>query len=157
MRRTATARARSAAPWSPWDELSRHPQIWVHRCRLDEGQGWWCPGEQVILLDDRLGRREARCVLAHELGHVALGHCGLPDVAGAERLAVRTETQADRWAARRLVPLRSLARTLRLFPDDAPAAAAELDVTTDVLQVRLASLTDAERTVLSRPRGARPR
>jgi Zn-dependent peptidase ImmA (M78 family) len=123
--------------WSPWAELARRPDILVHRCRLDEGRGWWCPDERVILLDDRLDRRAARCVLAHELGHVVLGHTGLPDVTGADHLAARIEGAADRWAARRLLPAAELRRALALYPDDEAAAAAELDVTADVLRLRL--------------------
>lgn len=131
-------RRRSA--WSPWAELARRPDILVHRCRLDEGQGWWCPDERVILLDDRLGRRAARCVLAHELGHVVLGHTGLPDVAGADRLSARIEVAADQWAARRLLPGAELRRALALYPDDEEAVAAELDVTAQVLRQRLADI-----------------
>jgi Zn-dependent peptidase ImmA (M78 family) len=122
----------------------------VHRCRLDEGAGWWCPAERVILLDERLSRREARCVLAHELGHVALGHSGLPDVLGAERAARRLEGAADRWAATRLIGPAALARALVLHPDDADAAAAELDVTPEVLAHRLLGLRPHERARLAR-------
>ncbi|MGN6301903.1 MAG: ImmA/IrrE family metallo-endopeptidase [Angustibacter sp.] len=132
---------RGRGPWSPWAELARRPDILVHRCRLDEAKGWWCPDERVILLDDRLDRRETRCVLAHELGHVVLGHTGLPDVAGADRLSARIEVAADRWAARRLLPGGQLRRALALYPDDEAAAAAELDVTAEVLRLRLADAT----------------
>lgn len=135
---------RGRAAWSPWAELARRPDILLHRCRLDEGRGWWCPAERVILLDDRLDRRAARCVLAHELGHVALGHAGLPDVAGAHRLSARAERAADRWAARRLVPVPELRRAVALYPDDEAAAAAELDVTAEVLRVRLADVACAQ-------------
>ncbi|WP_200942131.1 ImmA/IrrE family metallo-endopeptidase [Angustibacter sp. Root456] len=132
----ASDRRRRTA-WSPWAELARRPDILLHRCRLDEGRGWWCPDERVILLDDRLDRRAARCVLAHELGHVVLGHTGLPDVTGADRLSARAEVAADQWAARRLVPRPELRRALALYPDDEAAAAAELDVTAEMLRVRL--------------------
>jgi Zn-dependent peptidase ImmA (M78 family) len=135
---------RGRTAWSPWAELARRPEIWVHRCRLDEGQGWWCPDERVILLDERLGRREARCVLAHELGHVVLGHTGLPDVAGADRISARAERSADLWAARRLVAAGDLGRALALYPDDEAAAAAELDVTSEVLRLRLSDVSPGQ-------------
>lgn len=146
---SSASERRRRTRWSPWAELARRPDIWVHRCRLDEGRGWWCPGERVILLDDRLDRRESRCVLAHELGHVALGHTGLPDVAGADRLSARAEAAADLWSARRLVPARDLRRAVALYPDDEAAVAAELDVTPEVLRLRLADT--------SRPQGRLPR
>ena len=121
------------ARWSPWGELARHPDIWVHRCLLDEGRGWWCPDERVILLDERLDRRTARCVLAHELGHALLGHSGAPPYGDARWLATRQEEQADRWAARRLVRPPDLAAALAAHPDDPAAVAAELHVTVDVV------------------------
>lgn len=141
MRVSSANERRSRRPWSPWAELGRRPDIWLHRCRLDEGRGWWCPEERVILLDERLDRRAARCVLAHELGHVVLGHTGLPDVAGADRISARAEHAADLWAARRLLPAAELRRAVALYPDDAAAAACELDVTADVLRLRLADVS----------------
>ena len=145
--RPAAAR-RAAVRWSPWAELRAHPDVLVHRCRLDEGDGWWCPQERVILLDERLDRREARCVLAHELAHALLGHAGCPP-GYAERgwLARRQEAQADRWAARRLLALPQLADVLaeRL---DVEAAAAALDVTAGVLRCRLDGLDPGERSAL---------
>lgn len=135
--------------WSPWAELARRPDILLHRCRLAEGAGWWCPAERVILLDDRLDRRAARCVLAHELAHVALGHDGYPEVADAGRLAVRAEGAADAWAARRLVAAEALAAALAAHPDDTEAVALQLDVTPDVVRRRLGDV-DARAAVSRR-------
>lgn len=165
----ATARTRLAADaavgpapeqtarrWSPWAELRAHPEIWVHRSRLREGSGWWCPQDRVILLDDRLDRRRARCVLAHELAHALLGHAGCPPAfAGRRWLAGRLEAQADRWAARRLVALGDLAAVLAEGPADAETVAAELDVTAEVLRCRLAGLEPAERSLLGAGLGRR--
>ena len=135
--------------WSPWAELRAHPDIWVHRCLLDEGAGWWCPADRVILLDERLDRRSARCVLAHELGHALLGHTGCPPEFRARRwLAARIEGQADRWAAARLVALGDLAEVLAERPPDLESAAAALDVTAGVLRCRLDTLDRAERSAL---------
>lgn len=135
--------------WSPWRELRAHPDIWVHRCQLDEGRGWWCPAERVILLDERLGAREARCVLAHELGHAVLGHEGCRDYAHSQWLARRMEVAADRWAAVRLVSLEQLARAVAAAPQDVEQVAAQTDVTVDVLQNRLTALSSAEATMLA--------
>jgi Zn-dependent peptidase ImmA (M78 family) len=136
--------------WSPWAELARHPDIWVHRCQLDEGRGWWCPSERVILLDSRLDRRTARCVLAHELGHALLGHTGAPQFGDVEWLAARQEAQADRWAARHLLDASDVARALAAHRDDLEAASLELHVTTQVLLTWLRQLTPAERATLQR-------
>jgi Zn-dependent peptidase ImmA (M78 family) len=136
--------------WSPWRELARYPDIWVHRCLLDEGRGWWCPAERVILLDARLDRRAARCVLAHELGHVALGHTGAPVFRDVGWLAVRQEAQADSWAARRLLRAPDVARALAAHPTDLEAAALELHVTTHVLRTWLREMTPADRATLDR-------
>jgi len=134
--------------WSPWAELGAHPDILLHRCRLDDGDGWWCPQERVILLDERLDRRRARCVLAHELAHALLGHAGCPPgYAQRSWLARRQEVQADRWAVRRLVPLARLAEVLVERPD-AEAAAEALDVTGTVLAARLQWLDPGERALL---------
>jgi Zn-dependent peptidase ImmA (M78 family) len=123
----------------------------VHRCRLEEGLGWWCPRDRVILLDERLDRRRARCVLAHELGHAALDDAGCPAAYGDRRwLAARLEAQADRWAACRLVSLPALADVLAERPADLGAAAAALDVTPAVLRCRLDGLDPRERSALRR-------
>jgi Zn-dependent peptidase ImmA (M78 family) len=139
----------TATRWSPWGELRSRPDIWVHRCRLEEGSGWWCPQDRVILLDDRLDRRRARCVLAHELAHAVLGHVGCPAAFADRRwLAGRLEAQADRWSARRLVSLPALGEVLAERPADVEAAAAALDVTLPVLRCRLDGLDEGERSAL---------
>lgn len=136
--------------WSPWAELHRHPDIWVHRCRLDEGTGWWCPDERVVLIDDRLDRRQARCVLAHELAHALLGHRACHDYGDSDWLAQRVEAAADDWAARRLLPLPALVDALAMHPDDLEAVAAQLDVVADVVRLRLRALAPTERAALVR-------
>jgi len=146
----------AAGRWSPWAELRAHPDIWVHRCRLEEGQGWWCPADRVILLDQRLDRRRARCVLAHELGHALLDHVGCPAAFADRRwLARRLEAEADRWSARRLVELPALAEVLAERPADVQAAAAALDVTPAVLRCRLDGLDAGERSALHTRLGRR--
>jgi hypothetical protein len=147
---TDPRRARREPRWSPWGELARHPDIWVHRCVLDEGRGWWCPAERVILLDARLDRRTARCVLAHELGHALLGHSGAPSFGDVAWLASRQEAQADRWAARRLLAAPDVGRALAAHPTDLEAAALELGVTSTVLRTWWRHATASERASLDR-------
>ena len=136
--------------WSAWAELRlSHPDIWVHRCRLSEGVGWWCPDERVILVDERLDQRQTRCVLAHELGHVSLRHEACHDYGDDGWLAARLESAADRWAAARLVALDDLLDALVAHPDDVDAVCEHLDVTPDVVRTRLGMLEDAELAVLA--------
>lgn len=146
----------STAPvtWSPWAELRRHPDIWVHRCRLAEGSGWWCPAERVILVDERLDRRQTRCVVAHELGHALLGHEACHDYGDSRWLAQRVETAADDWAARRLVSARALADALAAHRDDLEAVAGQLDVVPPVVRHRLGRLDPAERQLVVARAGA---
>ncbi|MGL4172634.1 MAG: ImmA/IrrE family metallo-endopeptidase [Actinomycetota bacterium] len=136
--------------WSPWVELAEHPRILVHRCRLREGAGWWCPTDEVILLDDRLDSVTARCVLAHELGHALLRHEACPEYGDSSWLAVRLETAANTWADRRLVSLADLASACKITRGEPMALAAELDVTPEVLRRRLLSLAPTERLALAR-------
>ncbi|MGL5858052.1 MAG: ImmA/IrrE family metallo-endopeptidase [Angustibacter sp.] len=136
--------------WSPWRQVRSHPQVLVHRCRLDEGLGWWCPTDQVILLDDRLDAVTARCVLAHELAHAVLSHESCHDYGDSQWLAARVEAIADDWADRRLIRVPDLVAALCAAPDDPAEVAAQLEVTPQVLRRRLIRLTPAERSVVQR-------
>lgn len=140
--------------WSPWRELREHPDILVHRCRLDEGLGWWCPTDRVILLDDRLEAVPARCVLAHELGHAMLDHEACHEFADRRWFAQRLEAAADDWAGQRLLALSDLVEAAAACGGDPAAAAVHLEVTAPVLARRLQRLTPAERQALA-DRGAR--
>ncbi|WP_426561080.1 ImmA/IrrE family metallo-endopeptidase [Angustibacter sp. McL0619] len=124
--------------WSPWAELRlNHPDVWVHRCRLSEGLGWWCPSERIILVDDRLGPVATRCVVAHEIAHATLGHEACHDYADSTWLAGRLESAADRWAAAMLVTLPALEDALTAYPDDLDSVCEHLHVTADVVRTRL--------------------
>jgi Zn-dependent peptidase ImmA (M78 family) len=137
--------------WSPDHELRRfHPDVLVHRCRLDEGEAWWCPAERVILIDERLSPREELCALAHEVGHARLGHVGCHEYADQEWLAQRIELAADRWAAERLVSFDRLRAALAAYPDDLAAVSDQLGVTDEVLATRLQMLDPRQRQALLR-------
>jgi Zn-dependent peptidase ImmA (M78 family) len=144
--------------WSPWAELRvHHPDVWVHRCRLSEGLGWWCPGERMILVDDRLGLLATRCVVAHEIAHATLGHEACHDFGDSGWLARRLESAADRWAAARLVPLPALALALASYPDDLVSVCDDLHVTADVVRTRLDMLSERDRARLTRRWTEQPR
>lgn len=60
-----------------------------------ERRGLWDARTRSIWIDPALSNRGARSLLAHELGHAALGHVG-PQPAARER-------EAWEWAARTLI------------------------------------------------------
>lgn len=135
--------------YSPWRDLAARPHITLGITRLPVGDGWWVPHRSVILLDDRLTRVERRCTLAHELRHVDHGdHQVAPIGPDGPRLARRQETRAEQAAARDLIGSRELVDALMAHPDDPAQAAEHLDVTVDVLAVRLAHLQPEERDAL---------
>lgn len=130
--------------WSPWQHVAEQwPGVIVHRARLQEGRGWWCAAQQVIIVDDRLGRVASRCALSHELGHAELGHRSCDGYADAARATLRMERDAEAWAARQMIGVDQLADALAWAHDRAQAAA-ELDVVQDLLDVRLARLHPTE-------------
>lgn len=101
----------------------------------------WFPHRNLILVDSRVRRLIGRCSLAHELGHVILGHGAS---CGTELYDYRAELAADEWAARTLL-------------DDVPTliveiattanhghAANNLNVTLDLLEMRLRTMDPSE-------------
>ena len=131
--------------YDPWADLAGRDDITFGVTRLPKGDGWWMPWVRGIALDDRLDRVGSRCTVAHELAHVDHDDCHLA-TAGPDgpRQARRQESRADQAAARRLIPLPALAAALATHPDDAAAAAEELDVTVNVLFCRVQNLHPAE-------------
>lgn len=63
--------------------------------------GLWLPDHNTIILKRGMRSLHERSVLAHEIGHAALGH---------RESTPRNERQADRFAARNLVSADRLAR-----------------------------------------------
>jgi hypothetical protein len=106
------------------------------------------------VLDDRLTRRQRRCVLAHELVHAerGIGH-GAATAATMER----EEAAVRREVARRLVPARQLRdfvdRRLTVGPVTLEQIADEFDVDLEVAADAAADLaTPPARTSPGRPR-----
>ena len=123
--------------------------------RLDDGvQGLWQRDElgELIVLDDRLTRRERRCVLAHELVHAERG---IGHGAATEATMQREEATVRREVARRLVPedqLRAfVARALTVGPVTVEQIADEFDVDHDVA-AEAARLATSPRTSPGRRR-----
>lgn len=106
----------------------------------------WYPQWRVIAIDRRLLRLKSRCRLAHELGHAVLEH---PTPCGHEFYDQRVEAEADEFAARLLLDdLDKLAFELATACGHGHAAA-NLYVTLDLLETRLATLAPWEHSWIS--------
>jgi len=75
---------------------------------LRASNGLWIPDRKLILIKPRMRALHERSVLAHELGHVCLGH---------RDDNPRHERQADIFAARHLITPDALARASAASPD----------------------------------------
>lgn len=122
--------------------LLYNPEITLDRLGIAVVRTWlrdtwaaWSAAQCTIVLASGLTRIQERCILAHEVEHVAAGDI---DCSGRP-LSVRQEIRADVRAARKLIAISDLAEIAQ-WADDAPSAAAELNVTERMLQVRLNDL-----------------
>lgn len=135
--------------YDPWRDLAGRPHLTFAIARLPTGHGWYLEDVPGIVLDDRLSRVERRCVMAHELAHVDLGHHdqAAGNGPGTSRIARRREREADELAAHRLLDLRRLADALAwaLCPEE---VADELDVTVDVVRRRIRNLTPEDKAFI---------
>lgn len=112
-----------------------HLGIRVVRTWLRDTWGAWSPEQHAVVVASGLNSVQERCVLAHELEHVLA-----EDVdCGNQLAAVRQERRADLEAARKLVAISDLAEVAQWAPD-IQTAAAELQVTERLLEVRLNDL-----------------
>ena len=131
--------------WNPWHALRDRPHIELRYGRLDDSlQGMWQRDHlgELIVLDDRLDRRQRRCVLAHELVHAERG---IGHGAATEATMQREETAVRREVARRLVPEAELrafvARRLTVDPVTLDQIADEFDVDLEVAAEAVRSAT----------------
>lgn len=134
-----------AQTWNPWRALRERgesTELWF--APLAERRGLWVRrrgGRDEIYLDERLGRRERREVLAHELVHAerGVGHDG----AATAATMAKEEELVWREALRRLAPPAEVERFLGQTPEEAvvtvPDLADEFDLSLGAAQ-RLASL-----------------
>lgn len=134
--------------YSPWGELSLQQHLSLEWTEFEDPDqlGAYEHEQARILLDQRLCRRQLRSVLAHELRHAEYG-----DVpTGCERVDLRQEQRADREAAWLLIDIRDLARAMVVHGGQHSAVAVELNVSDEMLDVRLQHLHPAERGLLAR-------
>ncbi|MFS0895722.1 ImmA/IrrE family metallo-endopeptidase [Microbacterium sp. 179-I 3D3 NHS] len=92
-------------------------------------RGGFDPVTKTIRLDPGMSARTARSVLAHELGHVALGHLPSTDPA----VSRQQERQADEWAARLLITPQAYAQAENTRGTHVASLAFELDVTIELV------------------------
>lgn len=136
--------AMACPAWNPWAALRERPRttlLWqalAGRAGLAEVAP---DGSEIVVLDPRLGRRDRRAVLAHELIHLErrLLPQGTP-----QAVLAREEHQVRAEVVRRLVPppdLRGLVAALAsVEPVTAALVADEFDVPTAVAEAALEAL-----------------
>ncbi|PPG38638.1 ImmA/IrrE family metallo-endopeptidase [Rathayibacter sp. AY2B5] len=116
----------AATAYDPYEHADRLGILVLHG-RIRSANGLWLPDERVIILKRGLRAWHERQTLAHELGHVCLGHA---------ETTPRIERLADRWAARKLIAPDHLADVARMSPDPG-VWALELGVTDHLLELYL--------------------
>lgn len=114
---------RTGRSYDPYEHAANLGLNVVYR-KLRAGNGLWIPEIRTIFLQRRLRAIHERSVLAHELGHVLLGH---------RESTPKNEIQADRWAARRLVDPQEL-RAAAATTHDIGQWCHELNVSADILE-----------------------
>lgn len=130
--------------YCPWADAGRRlPDIHIAVRNIAPARGAVFPDYRVILIDQRLNKVEGRCVLAHEVAHLDLGH----QPTGIAYFDTRQENEASTHAARRLIGIQALANALAWCRDERELAA-ELDVDVNTVMVRKATLTPDEIRVI---------
>jgi len=88
-------------------------------------------GGRTISIRRDLGPINRRCTIAHELGHLALGH----NPAATGWCQLRQEREAETWAARLLITPDKYREAESAHGPHAGAIASELEVTTHLVHV----------------------
>lgn len=107
----------------------------------------WFPNERTIAFHSDARGKAWRCSATHEIAHAVLGH---PAACGNEFFDNQNEIEADKWAARVLLPDLEKVATEIATAASYGQAAYNLGVILDLLEVRLHHLTDDERRHVSR-------
>lgn len=120
------------------------PQV-VYRHLAGDACGYYDRATNIIVVDPRLSPRQRRITEAHERIHAERG-----DVCPhTEWLEIKMEAAVDRELALRLIPWTALLDAAR-WSSEPHEIAEELDVDEDLLEIRIAQLTRAERGALTR-------
>ncbi|MCC4250220.1 ImmA/IrrE family metallo-endopeptidase [Microbacterium testaceum] len=112
-------------------DLARQAGVRIEYARLRDGRdGESHIDRRLIRLRPGMHARLHRCVLAHELGHHALGH--RPTPFGPAR--AKQERAAEEWGALRLIALDDYRHVEELHAGHLGAMAGELDVMRSTLE-----------------------
>jgi Zn-dependent peptidase ImmA (M78 family) len=132
--------------YSPWGELAARPHLELEWSDLGARLGEYVHAEQLIRLNPRLRRHQARSILCHELRHAdAADH-----LTACDRTNLRQEQRADREAARLLVDVRDLGDAIAISGEHHGALASALRVSQHIVRTRLAHLHPSELHYLRR-------
>lgn len=136
------------ARYNPWRDARDnwpHVQI-VHEPLPSNVLGLIRYDGQVVVIDQSLPRRQARCVLAHELVHLERGLTGCRG-----QWRAKEERIVHDVAARRLITLSQYAAAVvSCGGEDDRELAVELDVDIATLHVRQAMLTQTEQLAITK-------
>jgi len=132
------------------DLLASLPDVEVRYTRdqriLKGHNARWYPRPRIIAMHADLRGKKWRCSIVHECAHVILSH---PAACGDDFFDQRVESEADELASRILMPdLEVVAHELATSCHYGHAAD-NLGVILDLLEVRLRTLTKAERATVS--------
>ncbi|NDO78229.1 hypothetical protein GKZ75_08335 [Kocuria indica] len=120
------------------------PQV-IYRLLSGDACGYYDRANNTIVVDPRLSPRQRRITEAHERIHAERG-----DVCPhTEWLEIKMEAAVDRELALRLIPWTALLDAAR-WSSEPHEIAEELDVDEDLLEIRIAHLSDTERGRLNR-------
>lgn len=95
-------------------------------------------GHRIIYLNTSVCRVRQRFTVAHELGHLLLGHAPLSFASNMESKMTRQERDANLFAGETLVPIRPIRREAHLYSLD--VLASRYSVSNRVMAIQLAQL-----------------
>lgn len=95
-------------------------------------------GHRIIYLNTSVCRTRQRFTVAHELGHLLLGHAPLSFASNMESKMTRQERDANSFAGEILIPIRSIRREAHLHSLD--TLASKYFVSNRVMTIQLAQL-----------------
>lgn len=107
----------------------------------------WFPNVRTIAFHADARGKAWRCSAVHEIAHAVLGH---PAACGNDFFDNQNEIDADKWAARVLLPDVDAVATEIASAASYGEAAYNLGVILDILEVRLQHLTPMERSRVNR-------
>lgn len=128
--------------YDPWQHARDLGVTVAHEPQPDGRWGWYDVTTSTAVLDVDLCQYERRCTLAHEIQHHLRGDgCGLSD---------REEEVVHEAAARELIPINDLSRSVAVWGENWHRVAEDLWVDDETLRIRLLHLHVSEHHALRR-------